>query len=215
MTHTLFQEIRRAGSAATVACLAGLSFCCGAAAQEPLASSYAATAPKYDAQHDLLLPKGFETWVFVGSNLGLAYKTDMKETTAAEGKRLEAQVFHNIYINPEAYAHFLRTGEFPEPTILVMEQFSAAEKEPKGVLTAGSYNGQRVGMEVAVKNSARPDKVKTPWAYYSFTDQSEPKRLLTHAPAFPDADCETCHRQHASKDNVWVQFYPHLRDATK
>lgn len=176
------------------------------------APTYKVTMPRYDTDNELLLPKGFETWVFVGSNLGLAYKTDLSEMTAAEGKRMKAQRFHNIFINPEAYAHFLRTGEFPEPTILVMEQYAAADKEPKGVLTAGSYNGQRLGLEVAVKNSSRPDKVQTPWAYYDFTDHLDSKKAVGHAPAFPDDACETCHRKHASHDNVWVQFYPRLRD---
>ena len=32
------------------------------------------------------------------------------------------------------------------------------------------------------------------------------------AKARPDADCFQCHLKHASKDNVWVQFYPTLRD---
>jgi hypothetical protein len=218
MTATAFKSIRITGvGAAAIVCLAGLSFGVGAGAQsaaEP-PPTYGATTPRYDANNELLLPKGFETWVFVGSNLGLAYRKDLSEMTAAEGKRMEAQRFHNIYINPEAYAHFLRTGEFPEPTVLVMEQFAAADKEPKGVLTAGSYNGQRLGLEVAVKNSARPDKVKTPWAYYDFTDQSDPKKAVGHAPAFPDDACESCHRKHASRDNVWVQFYPHLREAIK
>jgi hypothetical protein len=198
--------------AATTIGLAGLALS-GATATRLAAEQ--PTVPRYNADHELLLPEGFETWVFVGSNLGLAYKSNLKETTAMESTRAEAQRFHNIYINPEAYAHFLRTGEFPDPTILVMEQFAAAEKEPKGVLSAGSFNGQRVGLEVAVKNSSRPDPVKTPWAYYDFSDQSDPRKVVGHAPAFPDNECETCHRQHASKDNVWVQFYPHLRDRIK
>ena len=206
MPLTVFQTIRLSGlGAVAMLGLAALSF--GARA-EP-ATSPGATAPRYDANNELLLPNGFESWVFVGSNLGLAYTTDPRRGAG------EAPRFHNVYINPEAYAHFLRTGEFPEPTILVMEQFVSADKEPRGVLSAGSYNGQMVGVEVAVKNSARPDKVKTPWAYYDFTDRLDPKKALGRAPAFPDEACETCHRQHASRDNVWVQFYPRLREAIK
>jgi hypothetical protein len=45
------------------------------------------------------------------------------------------------------------------------------------------------------------------WAYFSFGDGSRP----TAAP-FPRADCFDCHRQHAASDNVFVQFYPVLRD---
>jgi hypothetical protein len=198
--------------AAVVCGLAALALSGGVATQSV---AQAQTAPSYAANGDLLLPAGFEAWVFVGSNLGLAYRSDLKATTALESARAETPVFHNVYINPEAYSHFLRTEEFPEPTILVMEQFAAADKEPKGVLASGSYNGQRVGLEVAVKNSARPGPIRTPWAYYDFTNKADPKRPVGHAPAKADAECEHCHRDHASKDNVWVQFYPHLRDTSK
>jgi hypothetical protein len=80
------------------------------------------------------------------------------------------------------------------------------------VLANGFFNGRRVGLEVAVKNTTRPDGKTTPWAYYNFTDQSDRAKVLASATAFPDAACANCHQRHASTDNVWVQFYPTLRD---
>ena len=179
------------------------------------ADAQSSTVPRYGANHDLLLPAGFESWVFVGSNLGLNYNRETRAQTALETGRGERREFHNVYINPEAYAHFAATGEFPVPTILVMERFAAADKEPNGILTAGMYDGDRVGLEVAVKNSARPDGKPTPWAYYDFTDRSDPSKPVASAPAFPDESCQNCHRDHASRDNVWVQFYPALRRLIK
>jgi Cytochrome P460 len=70
-------------------------------------------------------------------------------------------------------------------------------------------------VEVAVKNSSRPDGKATPWAYYNFTDPSDPAKVLASATAFPDQSCANCHQLHASNDNVWVQFYPALRDARR
>lgn len=150
------------------------------------------TAPQYTPAGELLTPSGFETWVFVGSNLGLDYKHDLPVTTALENAHAEQQVFHNIYINPEAYAHFVATREFPEPTVLVMEIFRAADKEPKGVLSAGVYNGERIGLQVAVKNSQRPGPHIKPWAYYIPLDLHDPQHIL-HAsrPAFADAKAAT------------------------
>lgn len=173
------------------------------------------TKPQYTAKGELLLPVGYETWVFVGSNLGMAYQRDLPAMTAAEASRADGQRFHNVYINPEAYTVFAATRKFPESTILVMESFTAADKEPKGVLSAGVFNGERVGLEVAVKNSSRPDGSKTPWAYYDFFDRADPSKLLPSSTAFHDKVCEACHRQHASTDNVWVQFYPTLRRVVK
>jgi hypothetical protein len=172
--------------------------------------SQSGTAPTYAPNGELLAPVGFETWVFVGSNLGLAYRQGQPAMTALEARRAEAPQFHNVYISPEAYAAFRATGEFPVPTVLVMEKFAAADKEPRGIVAGGVFNGDRVGVEVAVKNLPRPDHSMTAWAYYDLTDPSDPSKLRP-SPAFADADCESCHRQHASKDNVWVQFYPTLR----
>ena len=64
---------------------------------------------------------------------------------------------------------------------------------------------ENLHIEVAVKNSNRPDKSKTVWAYYMFgLNQATAK-------ANPDASCNQCHVKHADDDNVWVQFYPTLR----
>jgi hypothetical protein len=159
---------------------------------------------------------GFETWVFVGSNLGLGYKTELALTTAKENAHADAQVFHNIYINPEAYAHFVATREFPDRTVLVMEVFTAADKEPKGVVTRGVFDGDRVGLQVAVKDSHSPHKNPRNWAYYIPQDVQDPLHpLLASSPAFADDACESCHHAHASLDDVWVQFYPTLRKLIK
>jgi hypothetical protein len=96
-----------------------------------------------------------------------------------------------------------------------MEIFVAADKEPKGILDSGVFNGARAGLEVAVKNSQRPDGSNTPWAYYSFTDGPDGSQVKPSAQPFPDAACQNCHKQHASMDNVWVQFYPTLRKLTE
>ena len=186
-----------------------------AIASTSLVQAQTKIVPKYTADGQLLAPVGYETWVFVGSNLGLAYRRDLPARTGAELPRNDQPQFHNVYINPEAYAHFMATGEFPDPTILAMDRFAAADKEPKGIVSNGVFNGDRRGLEVAVKNLSRPDGKTTPWAYYDFTDRSDPSKNRVSAPAFADETCESCHRQHASKDNVWVQFYPVLRTAGK
>ncbi len=177
----------------------------------PQAQAPSNTVPRYAPNGDLLAPDGFETWVFVGSNLGLAYKQNLPAMTALEAKRADVPQFHNVYINKEAYDRFVATGEFPIPTILVMQKFAAADKEPRGIVSAGVFNGDQVGLEVAVKNLPRPDGSTTAWAYYDLTDPTDPSKVRASASAFPDDMCESCHKQHASRDDVWVQFYPTLR----
>jgi hypothetical protein len=168
--------------------------------------------PQYTSDGRLKLPAGFETWVFVGSNLGLSYKHDAVAITAREAARTNPPQFHNVYIARAAYSYFTANGSFPNGTVLVMDVFAANGAEPKNILANGVFNGARTGVEIAVKNSLRPDGKTTPWAYYDFTDPSDPSKPQATATAFPDDACESCHHAHASLDNVWVQFYPTLRD---
>jgi hypothetical protein len=194
-----------AGACAVVGTAAWIAFA-------PQAPGQSGAGPQYAPNHDLLLPVGFESWMFVGSNLGLGYKTETSGMTPLEAKRADAPKFHNIYLSPEAYAQFAATKTFPDRTVLVMEIFAAADKDTKGgVLSTGYYDGDRVGLMAAVKNFHRPDGSTTPWAYYTFTDDKDPSKLLPTAPAHPDNECENCHKLHASTDHVWVQFYPVLR----
>jgi Cytochrome P460 len=164
-----------------------------AEADEP-ALAAAAGAPVYDASGALVRPEGYREWVFVGASLGLSYE---------EGARGEGPgEFHHVYLRPESYAAFRRTGRFPEKTVLVLELHEAASKVSPG--RHGLFEGRRVAMEAAVKDSSRfPED----WAYYSFGDGSR-----TAATAFPRTACFECHRRSAAVDNVFVQFYPVLRD---
>jgi hypothetical protein len=191
------------------------ALCFTLAALSPQARAQLADEPRYTPSGELVLPNGFETWVFVGSNLGLSYTPDAAAAAAAPPPRAGRQQFHNVSINKAAYDYFLANGRFPDRTVLVMQVFEAADKEPKGVLASGVFNGRRVGLEVAVKNASRPDGKTTPWAYYNFTDPSDRSKALPSAAAFPDQACANCHQLHASIDNVWVQFYPALRDRTR
>jgi hypothetical protein len=169
------------------------------------------TGPQYNAKGELKRPTDYRTWVFVGANLGLQYRREAKETTEREKERTKnnKQTFHNVYINPEAYQHYAQTGKFPDKTVLVMEVFEALEREPQNIVERGFYPGKQLAVEVAVKNANRPDGSKTDWAYYAFSSTAQA------AGAFPDANCFDCHRQHADDDNVWVQFYPTLRQYQK
>jgi hypothetical protein len=207
MVHILGKLSRRCGLIGVTA------FCFALAASGPSARSQGSDEPQYGPGGDLLLPKGFDTWVFVGSNLGLSYTPDAAAAALAPPPRAAMQQqFHNVSINKAAYDYFSANGRFPDRTVLVMQVFEAADKEPRDVLASGVFNGRRVGLEVAVKNTSRPDGKTTPWAYYNFTDPSDRSKVLASATAFPDENCANCHQRHASIDNVWVQFYPALRD---
>jgi hypothetical protein len=181
-----------------------------------------ASAPRYNSSAELLRPEGYRTWVFVGADLGLDYSQRNDQSVdypknKDEMAEDEPRPFHNVYIDRAAYDHYARTGEFPDKSMLVLELFESRRKEPRHIVTRGQFEGNRVALEVAVKDVSRPDGSTTPWAYYDFTGKPGPsgREVRESARAKPDASCYDCHKKHADVDNVWVQFYPTLRDLTK
>src|SRR6202140_2330731 len=184
-----------------IALLVAIAFALQASAPAPAFTQPTATSspnvPRYDDKN-LLFPDGFRNWMFVGSNRGLLYKGDAEPGPIT---------FHNIYINPEAYAHFRDTGQFPDPTMLVMDIYDSAEREPQGIIVRGSYDGPWDGNFVAVKNSARPPGKAGEemfWVYYFFPpEKNDPTKPQASAAAEPDANCYACHIGHGMIDNVW------------
>jgi hypothetical protein len=172
--------------------------------------------PRYTPGGKLVRPEGYRTWVFVGADIGLSYDPKVAENTVREKSRhddSEVGNFHNIYIDRAAYDHYVATGKFPDKTVLVMEQFRARQKDPGHVVTDGDFEAERVGFEVAVKDRERPGGEQgVPWAYYIFQNDGKPDPPAPSASAQPKNQCYDCHLKHADVDNVWVQFYPTLRD---
>lgn len=186
----------------TVFVLGGATVCALAAVPVVLAADPTPAGmvnPTYNAQGDLVRPDNFRNWIFVGASLGLSYD----DGATQEGPGL----FHHVYMQPEAYAHYKETGAFAEKTMLVMENYSAGQKVDPNL--HGHFEDARVGVEVALK-----DKEKFPdgWAYFNFSTRAGLKET---AKAFPKAMCYDCHNQHGADDNVFVQFYPVLKDIMK
>ena len=154
--------------------------------------------PQYDNEGALIRPRQFYSWVFVGASIGLNY-SDKGQTGPGE--------FHNVYIQPEAYQQYLRTGTFPEKTMFVMPLYRPAQKV--SINRQGYFEGDFVDLDVSVKDKGRfPEG----WAYFNFTGEN--RKLLEKAKAFPKTMCYSCHREHGANDNVFTQFYPVLRGAT-
>ena len=95
-----------------------------------------------------------------------------------------------MYIQPQAYDHFMETGEFPEKTILAMETPGSRES----INQAGYFEKDFVGMAVAVKDRERYEEG---WAYLSYGDPAG--GLKPAAAAFPKETCFNCHAEHGPR----------------
>lgn len=162
------------------------------AADRPLST------PQYVDGNQLVRPEGYHEWVFAGSSLGMSYSKDSEYNSQPD--------FHNVYISPVAYREFRATGTFPEGTVLVLEIVASGGNA--SINKEGKFEDKILGIEASVKDSKHfPEK----WAYFSFIgDNGE---ALSKAKPFPKDACWSCHDQHAEVDNVFVQFYPVLREA--
>jgi Cytochrome P460 len=109
-------------------------------------------------------------------------------------------VFSNVFVNPESYRAFQRTGTWPDRTLLVLEVRGATHKG--SINQDGFYqNSQIRGLEVHAKDSMR---FPGGWAFFAL-EGSKPAKPIPFT-----ADCYTCHRDHAAVDTTFVQFYPTL-----
>ncbi|MFN0106961.1 MAG: cytochrome P460 family protein [Bryobacteraceae bacterium] len=160
-----------------------------------LAAVVLAQTPRYASKAVMQSPADYRDWYFVGSNLGVSYSPE-------PGKE---HFFKNIYIQKSAAGEFKKTGVFPEKTMLVMEVYKPATDASPA--KRGQFEGQFVGIEVAVKDK---DAVAEGWAYYNFIGENGQSKATAKASA--KQACWNCHSEHGAKDNVFVQFYPRLRD---
>ena len=176
----------------------------GVAVLLPLASPEMGTAEKswakFDKEGNLLRPDGWRDWIYVGTPLT---PNELNPPAAPFPE------FHNVYIDPDSYAHWKKTGKFREGTILIKELVSVGSKAaPSG---KGYFMGEFVGLEATVKSANRFPKEPGNWGYFTFSH--EPPPYPAKAKIQPTATCNTCHQANAASDWVFTQYYPVLRAA--
>ena len=195
----------RKGRLAVAALIVGVVIATAVLAQS-VSSSSAQTGsrylPEYTADGDLILPKNFHEWVYVGSPL---------TPNALNNGKAGFPEFHNVYIEPGSYAIYKTTNAFPEQTIFFKElQLLLPAQNPDGSRTEpsgrGYFPGPLNGADVTVKDSKRYADTGG-WGYYNF-NHHEPKAPT--AKVKPRGECAYCHMAAAKKDEVWTQFYPLL-----
>jgi hypothetical protein len=156
--------------------------------------------PSYNDKGEMIRPDiSYREWVYVGTPLT---PNDLNNGNASFPE------FHNVYIHPNDFDHYRRTGNFPDGTVMIKELVLVGSKA--AVSGRGYFMGEFAGLEATVKDSARfPDEPGN-WAYFSF-GHSYP--LADSAAAFPAAACNACHAASAADDFVFTQYYPVLSAA--
>jgi hypothetical protein len=152
------------------------------------------------------LPSGFRRWVFVGAPL---------TPNGLNNGEANFPEFHHVYIEQKNIDAYLKTGSFPEGTVIVKELTrvlsptnpDGSRMEPSG---RGFFNGELNGIDMSVKDSKRFAKTNG-WGYFTFGHHPRPYEPTSEER--PVAECAGCHIANVAKtDMTWIQFYPLLRD---
>jgi hypothetical protein len=153
---------------------------------------------KYTSDGQMRMPANYREWVFLSSGLAMTYGP-AGQTNAQGYPR-----FDNVFVSPAAYKGFLKTGIWPEKTVMVLEIRDSDSHV--SINKDGRVQTGLAAVEVHVKDSSR---FKGGWAFFGF-GKSDTAKLI---PA--TANCYSCHAEHGAVDTTFVQFYPTLIDVAK
>ena len=116
--------------------------------------------------------------------------------------------FHAVYMDPESFAHYEKTGKLRDGTVMIKEFVGVGSKE--AVSGKGYFMGEFMGVEASIKDSKRFKDEPGNWAYFNFGTKFPLKAEVSKEAA---ASCNTCHQDNAKTDWVFSQYYPVLRAA--
>jgi hypothetical protein len=156
-------------------------------------------APHFLPNDEIALPEDYREWIFVSSGLGMSYSEEGQS-------RAENPRFDNVFVKPESYRAFMKTGKWPNGTMFVMEVRRSKTKD--SINNTGSFQEELLGIEAEVKDAAR---FSSGWGFYAFTTATKSGKLLPAA----TTECQSCHSQHGAVENTFVQFYPTLFEVAK
>lgn|SRR5262245_7044030 len=171
---------------------------------EPAATKTQQSSAVFTADGKMKLPTGYRRWIFIGAPL---------TPNALNNGAANFPEYHHVYVEARNLDVYLKTGSFPEGTVLVKELTQVlnptfpdgSRTEPSG---RGYFNGMFNGIDVSVKDRKRfPNS--NGWGYFTFGHHPEP--YATTAAESSVAECAGCHIANVAKtDMTWIQFYPLL-----
>jgi len=172
----------------------------------PVAGQTQQSNSLFDSDGKMKLPTGFRKWVFVGAPL---------TPNGLNNGKAGFPEYHHVYVEEQNVDAYLKTGSFPEGTVIVKELTrvlnptfpDGSRAEPSG---RGYFNGEYNGIDVTVKDSKRFAKTNG-WGFFTFGHHPLP--YAETAAESSVSECAGCHIANVAKtDMTWIQFYPLLRD---
>jgi hypothetical protein len=164
----------------------------------------ATDGPRYVNGNNLVRPANYRDWRFLGSGIDMTY-----QPSEADGQR--PQSFSNVFVNPQAYDGFMKTGKWPDGSIFVLEIRRAASEGAINGNTTARYQSALVALEAEVKDSRFPDG----WAFFDFGTARNLQDSSAPLSGNRVAGCIECHTKHTAVERTFVQFYPTLLEVAR
>ena len=147
-------------------------------------------------QDTMAVPADYRQWVFLTSSLDLNY-----DTASVPNQHM----LDNVFVDPASYRAFLKTGTWPNKTILIKENRIA---ESAGTLSKrGQFQSEVKNLEIHIKDGKR---FAGKWSFFKSEDGKAPAALQPLS-----VNCYACHEAHGAVDTTFVQFYPTLMPVAK
>jgi hypothetical protein len=155
--------------------------------------------PRFTGDDQLMRPDNYREWIYLSSGLGMTYGP------AGSVAAPSSERFDNVFVTPQAYHAFLRTGSWPDKTMFALEIRYSASKG--SINSGGHYQEGSAGLEIHLKDAGR---FPTKWAFFEFGGSQQ-----TAKPFPASSSCQTCHAKNGAVDETFVQFYPTLIPVAK
>jgi hypothetical protein len=121
--------------------IAGLSYMLAASGAPPGRTT---AAVEFTPDGKMKRPDGYRNWVYVGA---VVTPNDLNDGEAAFPE------FHSVYMDPESFAHYEKSGEFRDGTVMIKVLIGVGAKEATS--GKGYFMGDFRGLEASIKDSKR------------------------------------------------------------
>lgn len=161
----------------------------------------------FNESGEAALPKGYRSWVHAYAAWESITVTPLDSTVT------KTPEFHSVYVEPNTYRTFMKTGKWPEGSLMVKE-FSITSIDSKNCDGPPAYvcnlGGSKVifshgqtGLSLMLKDSKRYPDEPGGWSYFSFGHQAPPYEQFS--PPRARAQCAQCHIDNVGPkyDYVW------------
>lgn len=149
-----------------------------------------AAAAQYTESGELIFPVSYREWVFLTSGVNMTY--------SEQPSGMDHDMVDNVFVDPQSWQEFKKTGRWPDGTVMVKEPRMGAREG--SISKGGTFQTEELfSLEVHVKDSKR---FKDGWAFFVHNGQA-PAEVIPS-----DAACYSCHIGSGAVDTTFVQFYP-------